>query len=360
MREQAAVASQAAKDRIQVAKDGKKLLDEGAELAAEAVVAKKASQTAADMDQGVATRVHIAIVKLEASVKKLRYTSSVQETQTQRHFSELAEEHERRVAIFRQIAGMLEKPASSAAMSPEECDALAIVQAKAGCVKALSKTSDSFGIVRQRTLASVSSMYTSVSTRNVEASDNAQHAPTLLEGLQERACLGLHNAKEMANNRVETARAGKKLLDDGGEDTAVVVVAKKASVDAAEIDRIVADSVKSAILMFDESSAKLKAVSQAQGDGNVSSYSDLAQIGEEHEIRAHVYRQISNLLESSIGSSDLHPAEWDALSFVKIRDGCDALQCRTNEGFEIVKSMVFSPCDSQLDQEGRSKRTVCA
>lgn len=350
MRERASSASEAAKERVEIARDGKKLLDEGGESVTQALIAKDASQAAADMDQSIATRVHVAVVKLGDSVDKLRLVAPVQnagKTNTYCQFSRLAEEHEARLEMCRQIALLLESRASLAAMSPEESDALAIVQAKAG-----------LGGVKQKALAGMASIYASSrSISDVGAhepfSADTTNAPTLLEGLHERARLALHTAKETASNRVETARAGKKLLNDGGESIARVVVAKKASLDAAEIDRDVAQRVKSAILMFDDSAAKLKASSWRP-------HTNLTVLAEEHEMRANTYRQISSLLEAPIASLEMSSDEWDALFLVKVNDGCASLQCRTNEGFEAVKSMIFPSCADQANQGTQSRRIVCA
>lgn len=371
VQEQVALATQAASDRVNTAKAGKRLLDEGGESAAQLVIAKKASRAASELDRSIARRVDLAIFKLDKSVNKLRSLPTcqcIEDATVSPAFSQLADEHEALATACNGIARMLEIPASCAEMSPEEFDALAIVTAKAGCSTVLSRTSDGLESVRLRTLAGETSADTGSDTAESDAivhaprvSSGTAQPPTLLQGLQQRARAGLEKVRQVAHDRVETAKAGKKLLDDGGEHAAQVVVAKKACLDAAKIDRGVAERVQCAIGMFDDSAVKLRALQSRHEAGYVSLGDDnLGQLAEEHEMRASTYRQIATMLEEPIGSVDMDLAEWDALSLVKVKDGCDALQCRTNEGFEAVKSLAFTTCTPEGHGEGHRERTVCA
>merc|ERR1712072_1198363 len=182
--------------------------------------------------------------------------------------------------------------ASCADMSPEERDALAIVKAREGYASMMSRTSDGLENMRQKTLASVTSVGTTQgdaiahSTRVSEPTSEATQASTLLEGLQEKARAGLEQVREVA----------KRLLDDGGDSVAQVVVAKKACLDAADLDRDVAQRVQSAIAMFDDSAAKLRAVPLRQETLAAFGCGNLAQLAEEHETRANTYRQIAAML----------------------------------------------------------------
>jgi len=360
VKEQVDLAKQAAHDRVQIAKAGKKLLDEGGESTAQLVVAKNASIAASDIDRSIASRVQVGLVHLENSVAKLRMA------QSNTNFSQLADEHEARAATCRRISHMLEMPASCADMSPEERDALAIVKAREMRASVMSRTSDGLENMRQKTLASVTSAGTTQgdaiahSSRISEPTSEATQASTLLEGLQEKARAGLEQVREVAKSRLETATAGKRLLDDGGDSVAQVVVAKKACLDAADLDRDVAQRVQSAIAMFDDSAAKLRAVPLRQETLVALGCGNLTQLAEEHETRANTYRQIAAMLVAPISSEEMTPVEWDALSLVKVKDGCGALQCRTNEGFEVIKSMAFASCSSEVDREGQRRRTVCA
>lgn len=355
------LARQSANERVKVAKAGKKLLDEGGESVAQMVVAKKASLVASEMDVSVANRFQVAIVKLDDSVAKLKVAQSIEGPQ----FSQIGVDHEARAATCRAIAQMLATPAPSADMSAEECDALAIVTAKEGCATVMSHTSDGLARMKQRTLGSTAQ------NGDSEVSSETVHPPTLLqtglawftgpELLQDKAWNGLQKLKETANDRVETAQSGKRLLETGGENVAQVVIAKRACLDAADMDRDVAAKVQNAIALFDDSAAKLRCCLKTllALEGAVG-HSNLARLAEEHELRANTYRQIASMLEHPIPSVEMDLAEWDALSLVKVKDGCGALQCRTNEGFEAMKSLAYSSCSSEMQRESQGRRTVCA
>jgi hypothetical protein len=347
-----AAVAQAASERVQTAKAGKNLLDRGGEIAAQAVVAKQASIDAADSDRVVARRVELAIVTLDESVAKLKVASVQHNMDPTGHFAKIEAEHKDRVAALRQIAHML-KPASCLVMSPEDRDALAIVQAKVGCAEVLSKTAAALENVKQTTLASVSSVSTPPRQAVVPPT------PTLLQGLRET--FALQNVKQAANGRIDTAMAGKRLLDDGGE---AVVVAKKATLEAADIDRRVAESVESAILKLDDSATKLRMVLPkslifSEEASEVINLSLAANLADEHEQRAKAFRQVADMLKEPISSLAMNLAELDAHSFVKAKEHCSFLQCRTTEGFEAVKGLAHAGC---MDKEGpmRRRMTACA
>jgi len=373
VKEQAALVTQAASERVKTARAGKNLLDEGGEMVAQAVLAKKAAIDASDLDRMVADNVERAIVNLDDSVAKLKIAESAQQTlDTEGNYdlAKIATEHEERAAAFRQVAHMLETPTSSAQMSPEEFDALAIVQTRAGCATVLSKTSAGLDSVKQKTLASFSSVSTGTAARDETASAPAASAavapaPTLLQGLRENAMTGLQNVKQATNERIDTAKAGKRLLDDGGDAVAQLVVAKKATLGAAVIDRNVAQRVQSAIFKLEDSAAKLRAIQSTQRSSQMSfsaheiiSHSDAEKLADEHEMRAKTFRQIADMLKDPISSLTMNLAEWDAHSFVRVRASCGLLQCRTNEGFEAVKSLAYTSCDETA--MARKMRSVCA
>lgn len=356
MKGQLDIAKQAAHERASIVKAGKKLLDEGGQPAAEVVIAKKASIAAAELDRHIAGQVHMAIIKLEDSVSKVAKLEPFQSNEANAVFtgtadlSQLAHEHEARASTCRQVAHLLDTPATSAHMSPEELDAYTIVRAKAGCATMLSTTSQSLENIRQKTLAGVTSLTAAGDVENVNPTQQSQDS-TLLQGLQEHTRSGVLKVQQVVNSRFETVKAGKKLLEEGGERIALEVAAKEALLDACSIDREIARQVGSAVAAFDESSSKLRAVQ--------SNYNGLAVLADEHESRADTYRQIASLLETPIGSLEMEAAEKDALSIVKMKDGCDALHRRTNVGLEAIKSMAFSGCAGP-DGESRRLRAVCA
>jgi len=381
--EQVELTRQATHDRVNIARAGKKLLDEGGEVAAQVVLAKKASLDASDIDKSIATRVHVAIAKLDDSVAKLKTAQSAKHVEESEalmlaagvtpphwnagnhdlNFCQLAAEQENRADACRRIAQMLETVASSASMSPEEFDAMIMVQAKMGCASMVSMTAEGLVSAKQKALTSMASVSAVQSADGEQAPDMSSRLPTLLQRLQPqtRSVIAIQNTVcDAANERIEAAKAGKRLLDNGGEIVAQVVVAKKACLDAADIDRDIAQRVQSAILLFDDSVAKLRAVKPGQTGESMRGDSKLAELADEHEARAKTYRQIAHMLEAALTSIEMDLSEWDALSLVKVRDSCTALQSRTNEGFEAGKGLIFSGCTTGIDHLDRKRKTVCA
>jgi len=371
VREHVDLARQSANERVKVAKAGKKLLDEGGDSVAQMVVAKKASLVASEMDLSVADSVQGAIVKLDASVAQLREAESSEGghfSPIEHEASFLAGDHERHAATCRRIAQMLATPSSSAAMSAEECDALAIVKAKEGCATVMSHTSDGLARMKQRTLGGASQ-----SDDPVASSDQA---PTLLQtGLgwftevsstsyDDKLWNGFQKLQQAANDRVETAKNGKRLLESG-DNVEQVMLAKMACRDAADMDRVVAEKVQNAITLFDDSAAKLRCCSKTLlALEGAAAHSSLAQLAAEHETRANTYRQIAEMLKQPLATVEMNLAEWDALSLVKVKDGSlgalGALQSRTNEGFEALKSLAYPSVSSEIQRDSQRRRTVCA
>lgn len=368
MKEQIDVARQAADHRVNVAKAGKRLLDNGGEDARELVVAKNASHMASELDGIVAHGVHVAIAKLEGSIAKVAELQSTDSdsmsTSMRLSLPQLANQHEARLANYMQIAQMLETRVSHAEMSPEEFDALAIVRAKAGCSAVMSTAAESLSSMSQKALTSVTSLRGG--TVDVSRSPQAVHTPTLLEGLQDNATAGLHKMKQAVNDRVETAKAGKQLLEEGGERAVLKVLTKDALLDAANADRDVAMRVQSAISAFDYSTAKLKGAEQRQGSGDALRpkcgaelvlLSKLSKLAEEHAVRAGTYKQIASMLETSIGSIGMDVVERDALSIIKMRESCGEVQCRAQNGFQAIKNMAVAGCVG-LDTAEYERRIV--
>jgi len=372
VREHVDLARQSANERVKVAKAGKKLLDEGGDSVAQMVVAKKASLVASEMDLSVADSVRGAIVKLDASVAQLREAESLEGghfSPIEHEASFLAGDHERHAATCRRIAQMLATPSSSAAMSAEECDALVIVKAKEGCATVMSHTSDGLARMKQRTLGGASQ-----SDDPVASSDQA---PTLLQtGLgwftevsstsyDDKLWNGFQKLQQAANDRVETAKNGKRLLESGGDNVEQMMLAKMACRDAADMDRVIAEKVQNAITLFDDSAAKLRCCSKTLlALEGAAAHSSLAQLAAEHETRANTYRQIAEMLKQPLATVEMNLAEWDALSLVKVKDGSlgalGALQSRTNEGFEALKSLAYPSVSSEIQRDSQRRRTVCA
>merc|ERR1712182_40539 len=84
--------------------------------------------------------------------------------------SQLAKEHEARAAAYENIAQMLETPTTSAEMVPEEHDAVAIINAKAGCSTVVNSTAEGLQSLLQKTRDGMMSAETAESDNIVHSS----------------------------------------------------------------------------------------------------------------------------------------------------------------------------------------------
>lgn len=64
---------------------------------------------------------------------------------------------------------------------------------------------------------------------------------------------------DLAKQRYETANAGKKMVDEGGDEMVTKLMAKKASIDATIFDKKVMDLLTKAIELYGDAESKVKA-----------------------------------------------------------------------------------------------------
>merc|ERR1712176_1090238 len=88
-----------------------------------------------------------------AMLKKSLLKSVDERVVSQGDFARLAEEHEVRARVYKQIAEMIQIPAASAQLSAQEWDALLLVKVKEGCNMMTQRSIDGVGHVRARTAA---------------------------------------------------------------------------------------------------------------------------------------------------------------------------------------------------------------
>jgi hypothetical protein len=181
--------------------------------------------------------------------------------------------------------------------------------------------------------------------------------PTPLQSLQERTHGSLQTiwdfmtdrasvAKQVAGDRVEIARAAKELLDRG-DDVVELLLAKKASIDAAEVDHTIAGKLLRALSLFQDSLAQLRIDAAAV---QVSSFVELSQ---NHEERLATFTQITNLLEERSHSIELSPSESDAITILQAKEGCAKLLGMSYEGLQAVRQNTLGAfVAAEAPQEG--------
>jgi hypothetical protein len=250
-----------------------------------------------------------------------------------------------------QIVDLLSHRISSAETSPAESDAIAMLQAKEAYETLLSKSREGFGAVKERTLASLASTEAPQQAEpakeqmpSEQTSAENVAVPTLLQSLQTRAYAGWQAVNQAAADRVEVAKAGKRLLDEGGEAIARLVAAKKTALEAAAVDRDFANRVQSAILLLEDSATLLKKSSLNNVAESGVSQEDFARLIEEHEDRARVYRQVAGMIQAPAATIELSVQEWDALAMVKVKEGCSVMTQKTTVGVGHVKTRTAAAC----------------
>lgn len=122
-----------------------------------------------------------------------------------------------------------------------------------------------------------------------------------------------------ARDRVNNARAGKRLLDEGGEPAEAALTAKLAAEEAASLDSFIAHSVPSLICAYDDTAGGLRAAMLNPQVPGIEAV-DLARISEAHRSRAQLYRAVSSLIAEPLGKAlPLSPTEQNAASLLQMR-----------------------------------------
>mmetsp|Transcript_29374 Transcript_29374/g.84386 ORF Transcript_29374/g.84386 Transcript_29374/m.84386 type:complete len:200 (-) Transcript_29374:123-722(-) len=165
---------------------------------------------------------------------------------------------------------------------------------------------------------------------------------------QEKAREGLSVAKE----RIDTARAGKELLNCGGVAAEQAIRAKMASRQAAAREAEVAQSVASALNLLDEAVARLREGDAAAGNlpEGIGGLQDFQCLAEAYEARASTYRQLLQGRLALPPPPEMCAAEEDAARILQLKDHCQLAAQRTVDKCKAVAANV------QEQVDGRSGR----
>jgi hypothetical protein len=241
-----------AKERVETAQAGKKMLDEGGEEIKLKLLAKKASTDVVAFDANLVTQLALAIPKYQETVVKMQAAAALPSSEAD--FGRLATVYEARALEIQTGLSKLKVCARVANISPAEKDAIAILSTKLG-LSGMHETVR--GSVTNRT--SISSASDSTGYSNVQP----PAAPDASEGAQksflEKAQDKVKAATDQAKQRYDTVNAGKKIVDEGGEEAITKLMAKKASTDVIVFDKKVMDLLKKGIELCGDAESKMKA-----------------------------------------------------------------------------------------------------
>merc|ERR1719262_1654921 len=147
----------------------------------------------------------------------------------------------------------------------------------------------------------------------------------------------LRSSLSAAQDRLEIAKGGKKLLDEGGENAEKAILAKQTANDAVATDADIIQRVKAAAAIFEEAAIKLREAKKLPPVDGIGGYEDFEKLADAYEARAKVYKQIAEMLKEPPVAPEMSPAEQDAATILKLRGRYQWSMTKTVEGFEVIK-----------------------
>jgi hypothetical protein len=204
------------------------------------------------------------MVQLSSIVGEYRLASTKLASVEAPNFAELAKAYESRADELSTGISKLRVQTRVASISPVEADAITILEAKSAPSGLLSGLRSS--------LTGSSSNSTAGYTNDqppVAPSDAPQKS--ILESAQDKA----KSVADQAKQRYDTANTGKKMVDEGGDQVAALLLAKKASIDTTAHDKKVMEQLAKAVASYKEAET-LTTQSLPHASGEMPSFDDLA------------------------------------------------------------------------------------
>lgn len=135
--------------------------------------------------------------------------------------------------------------------------------------------------------------------------------------------------------RIDTAKAAKQLVAEGGEVVKDVLTAKGMAAKAVTMDSNVLEMINSTVCKYKEAASKLRKAQESPQVNGITGYEDFHTFAEAYESRAASYQKVLDTIKNTppplLGQSQM---EQDALVLVQIQDGqiLEVLRDKTNEG----------------------------
>lgn len=255
----ATTAYEAGKERVETGMAGKKLLDEGGEEMKTKMLAKKASKDLAHVDLSIFVQMTKVVADYrEASNKML----SVPSPHSSPKFEELGKAYAARADALSTGCSRLRVKPRVAGISPVEADAISILTAKGAA--------SGMGDKIRSSVAGSSSNSTGYTSDQPPVAPSDAPKKSILETAQDKA----QSVADQAKQRYDTANTGKKMVDEGGEPVAAMLLAKKASIETTAFDKKIMDQLAKAIASYKEA-ADLTRASLPNAVGETPSFSEL-------------------------------------------------------------------------------------
>ncbi|CAE8612335.1 unnamed protein product [Polarella glacialis] len=134
-------------------------------------------------------------------------------------------------------------------------------------------------------------------------------------------------------------RAGKKLLEQHGEDASIPILAKKTSMEAAQSDVDCVYRVDRVIKQYEEAAASLRKAMLLPKVEGITGYDEFKTLAEAYEQRVKSYQQVKELLGTPMASLPMTPVEKDALALLQVKGGYNSAKSSAMESVEAAKKM---------------------
>jgi len=297
----ATLAATQAKERIDTAQAGKKMLDEGGEDIKVKLLAKSATQEAYTLDFGFAVDLAKVVSGYREAVFPLEAAAAL-ETEEKKAFNDLADAYRKRAAELENSVMQLKGSPEMASISPAEQDAIGILSAK---MKAMGLHEN---------------VKSSLSAASESASRGAEEGG-LVAKAQEKAKLAADRAKERYGN----ATAGKKMVDAGGAPVTTKLLAKKASLDATAADGKLILRLSKTVEACQAAEAKLKEA-QALPEDAGNEKSAFSMMEATYGIRASELGAVLSMLSPVPDAVENHESERDGIAYLTMQMGLTKAQ----------------------------------
>merc|ERR1719174_2765959 len=145
--------------------------------------------------------------------------------------------------------------------------------------------------------------------------DTAEKRSTFMEAAKDKA-LAVQQRLGAVTERIGNANAGKKLVDEGGEQIVTTLLAKRASRDSTATDKRVVEYLKLAISSYEAAESKLEdAVIQDSGD----ELPTLNSLLETHSKRREELQTVLAKIEKVPEAISIHESENDGIGYLMVK-----------------------------------------
>uniref|UniRef100_A0A7S4VH72 Uncharacterized protein n=1 Tax=Alexandrium monilatum TaxID=311494 RepID=A0A7S4VH72_9DINO len=142
-----------------------------------------------------------------------------------------------------------------------------------------------------------------------------------------------------AQERIEIAQGGKKMLDTGGPVVQNMLLAKKTANDAVTLDRSVVAKLTDAAMIYEEAAQKMKASSTESAGGGAATNEVTAfnRMAAAYEARAAALKVALETLNAVPEAPEISPVEQDAISILVAKGQYRWVATKTAEGFNTLR-----------------------